>query len=197
MPSVEPGSVVAGEVAFALVHAPTKVAPFPAPQETGCLLLPNPVRLAFNVEDTNLVWEINHSEFLLDSGPILSQPQLLPDKLHFEEPSFSSGGRFFACITATTTFTFGRNRSLATHPINNFQSTPFRLFSQSHPFFSPNGESFVNTTASKSNHATRMIKSSPPPITQSGKALGVTSSPNSLDEALAAFVRREEDTVVI
>ena len=135
--SVESGSILIWEMAFTLTPAPRKVASFPIPQETGgaeeLLLLPSPFRLAYTVNPKILVWDVNRSELLLDSGHISSQP-------YFKKPSFSHDGHFFACTTGYDVYLW--KESLVGYSFHQqFPVTSTSIFEA--PFFSPNGESFI------------------------------------------------------
>jgi len=88
-----PGFIIIWEVGFASQLPPTEIESLPTPNDfdtSRSLFLPAPPRLAFiGSGKTVLVWDAQHSKFLLDSM----------DVGNLNTMSFSSDGHFFACGT--------------------------------------------------------------------------------------------------
>jgi len=90
--TAKPGSITIWEVGFTSEHTLAKIESLPAPDNTSLaeyLFLPTLSRLAFTdiLRWAVLIWDARDSKFLL---------HFVGDG-HFEEFSFSSDGRFFAC----------------------------------------------------------------------------------------------------
>ena len=90
--TVKPGSITIWEVGFTSKDMLAEIESLPAPDNIGpeeCLFLPALSRLAFIFNRAVLVWDARDSKFLLN----------FVCRSRSEGFSFSSDGRFFACVT--------------------------------------------------------------------------------------------------
>ena len=93
--TVNTTTITIWEVGFVPGATPTEVETLPTPVGFGggdsrCVQLhPAPCRVAFVSQGSLLVWDVQNSRYLLDCADVKFLPRM----------SFSSDGRFFACIT--------------------------------------------------------------------------------------------------
>ena len=145
--TVKPGSITIWEVALTLTPAPVEVESLPAPDGVagggGFLFLPTLSRLAFVLQGAILVWNAKTSRFLLgsqqDQAPQVTETSDLPRFSH--ESSFSSDGRFFACMTVDREVYVWKESPTGylLHQALAFSKALVRA----RPLLSPNGESII------------------------------------------------------
>ncbi|KAF9786475.1 hypothetical protein BJ322DRAFT_1108324 [Thelephora terrestris] len=141
--TLKSGSITIWEAAFTSTHPPAEVESFPAPDEIAhgkdFLFFPALSLLAFAHQGSILVWDVKASKFLLNSGPTPVSDRTA--NLHSHRSSFSSDGRFFACLTAPREVSVWKVSSAGytLHQKLTFPSEDVRKG----PHLSPNGESVV------------------------------------------------------
>ena len=104
--TVKPGFITTWEAPFTLIHDPVEVESLSIPEDATdgehFLFLPTLFRLAFVVRATMFIWDAKASKLLFESGPI---SRSIPDSdPPYFGSSFSSDGRFFACMDATKAY---------------------------------------------------------------------------------------------
>ena len=146
--AVKRGSITIWKVPFTLTRKPTKIKSFPAPnlvtQGDNHLFFPALSRLAFTLRGTIFVWDAKTSKFLLKSGS--TEAPILPFYLHRPHHTpFSFGGRFFASSTTTHEIHIWKesHAGYALHRILALAD----MDKYTRPFFSPDGESMIVSTA--------------------------------------------------
>ena len=197
--TVKRGSIAVWEARFALTHEPAEVESFPAPDETAdgehFLFLPSLSRLAFTLRGSIFVWDAKDSGFLLKSGPVqASQVTQAPAPPRFSSgSSFSSDGRFFACMTVDRevyVWEYSGYEYLL-HQKLRFATAIVRA----RPLLSPSGE-LVIASIRPTIHlwTTKDQILSNPPTQDGGQNFVLALSPN---ETLVAFARRGGTTVTL
>ena len=188
--TLEPNFIAIREVAFTGENAPTEVKSLPLPDRMvgrsgSPLFLPVPPRVAFVSESTTLVWDVQDSKFLLDSVDTT--------KAEIVEMSFSSGGRFFACIARGKGLRVWRE-SPAGYVLH--QELAFAARFDARSLFSPNEGSTITlnrSTAYLLPTKDQTLPSTTVPVDdQSNFILGFFQS-----EELAAVTRLKTSTVEI
>ena len=194
--TVKSGCITIWQVEFTFTHPPEAVESLPAPDEISnreasveYLFLPMTSRLAIALEDTLLVWDAQNSKCLLK---ISDSPYYM---------SFSSDGRFFACILRSTgthiwkespagyilhrKLTFGGSNAIP------------------RPLLSPNGESIFLSCVPVINFGDPIIRllHTEDPFLSSRPTLDMAQHSFILNfpsnEALVAFARYPEKVVTI
>ena len=160
--------------------------------------LPTPTRLGLTFEDKVSVWDVATSKFLLESGPIpISDAIPPPPQSRFQESSFSSDGRFFACMTLLPDVCVWRETPTGyTLHQRLILSNVIQVFTR--PFFSPNGESIIVYF----NNAIHLWPTKDQILTPSRIAIEENDrNPFTLefspDGTLAGFVRTEGNVVTV
>ena len=190
--TIKTGSIAIWEVEPTFARAPEMVDSFPLPDEIAnlkafeyfesSLFLPT-LRLAVSIQSERmlLIWDARGSKFLLQHP---SPPAQLM--------TFSSDGRFFACVCSGT-FGVWKEESPAGYILHQQLSFPPHVL-YGGPLFSPNGESLVISVKS-----TIYLLHTGDPILSGGS----TPNPNgfisafSPNETSVAFARRTENTITI
>ena len=199
--TVKPGSIAVWEAQFTLTREPTEVESLPAPDEVAdgdyFLFLPALSRLAFNLRGRILVWDAKDSKFLLKSRPIqASQVAQASGPPRFSSgSSFSSDGRFFACMTVDRevyVWKESRGGRYLLHQKLRFATAIVRA----RPLLSPSGEIVIASIRPTIHLWTTkdQILSSNSPTQDGGRNFILTFSPN---ETLVAFVRKKRTTVTL
>ena len=142
----KPGFIIIWEVAFTLAHTPREIESLPVPDEItegeDFLFLPALSRLAFVLKERVFIWDTKTSKFLLNpsgSGGLAPDP---PIRSHFWcRGSFSSDGRFFACLTTPQEVSVWRYSPIGytLHQRLAFGAQDI----QNGPLLSPNGELII------------------------------------------------------
>jgi len=189
------GSVTVWEAGFTSTHAPTEVETLSIPDccHTSDILLAHPTlpRLALVCEGRVRVWDTQDSRFLLDPAHVVQ----------VEWISFSPDGRFFACNNSTPE---GRSEGIylwkESHTGYVLHRKLISNFSAEIPLFSPNGGSVVSFGV----HVIQLWHTME--STTSPSAISAQTSQGSSrdfvlrfspDEALAAVVREEDETITV
>ena len=185
------GYITIWEAELTLTQTPEVVELLPAPDEITdigtrreLLFLPMLSRLAIALRNTLLVWSARDSKFLLKVSPS-----------HSVGMSFSSDGRFFACLLEHTREVHVWKESLVGYILH--QKLAFPAFENvAVPLLSPNGESIVIPLFSSIHlwHTKDRVTSSSPTVVVSQRKflLDISTSGES-----AGFVRCGRDTVII
>ncbi|KAF9644124.1 hypothetical protein BDM02DRAFT_1069459 [Thelephora ganbajun] len=186
------GSTTIWEVGFALPHTLTQVESLPIPDNFHPQQIPqfHPTssRLAFETEASIVIWDAQHSKFLLEST-VASQHAAT-------SMTFSSDGCFFACGMMD----MGAHLWKESPTGYTIHRRLLSNISASNPLVSPNGELIIafsgpaiqlwrtaDSATSLSDDLTLAIQS-----WEKEFVLGFSS-----DEALAAVTRVEDETVVV
>jgi len=190
-PTLGSGSITVWEVGFASEHPPMEVVTFPTPNNfdplNEFLFLPSLSQLAFVVENTVLIWDVQHSQLLLHHADVGK-----PWKM-----SFSTDGNFFACGTCDQGVYLWKESP--TGYILHQRFIPTTSFTK--PLLSPDGQSIIMSSG---------------PMLQLWPTIGPITSPSSTpnpasqrartghsilgfspDEPLAAFVKWRDNTVTV
>ena len=181
--AVKSGCITIWQAEFTFTHPPEMVESLPTPDEViereasaTYLFLPTACRLAIALKDTLLVWDARNSKLLLKVSSSLSFM------------SFSSNGRFFACIL----------RRSGDKGIHIWKESPAGYIPHlqlpfddpdgcPEPLLSPNGESIILSGNSiiRLLHTEDPFLSSHPSLAMAQHASIMSFSPN---DSLAAFV---------
>ena len=200
--TVKRGSIAVWESQFTSTGEPAEVESLPAPEKITdgeyFLFLPALSRLAFTLRGTISVWDAKMSEFLLESGSIqASQDSQTTDPPRFSSgSSFSSDGRFFACMTVDREVyvwkEFPWGSYLLLHQKLRFSTAIVRA----RPILSPSGESVIASIRPTIHLWTTQdqILSSNLSTQQDGQKFTLTLSPN---ETLVAFARKRGTIVTL
>ena len=190
--TVESGSITIWETQFTPTGEPAEVQSFPARDEVAdgenFLFCPALSRLAFTLRGTISVWDTEGSEFLLKSRSIQdSQGAQTSSPPRFSSgSSFSSDGRFFACMTVDReVYVWNENgRGYFLHQRLRFTTAIVRA----RPILSPSGESIIASIRPTIHLWTTKDPSySDPPMDQwDCRKFILTLSPN---DSLAAFAQ--------
>ena len=199
--TTEEGRITIWEVAFTFIRLPTEVASFPIPYGTSdtptFLFHPTPPRLAFTLEGKILVWDVEASHSLLESGQIRASDTVAQSpSCSFKQSSFSSDGRFFANMTDGLEVYLWKESptGYTLHQILPFSSAVPVCH---RPYLSPNGESVavvLHHTIHRWPTIDQILSPSGIPIKGGTRPFILAFSPS---ETLAAFVRREGNAVVV
>ena len=188
--TVKSGHITIWQAEFTFTHPPEVVESLPTPGELTkreasavYLFLPTLFRLAIVLKDTLLVWDAQDSKRLLkisDSSP--------------HRMSFSSDGRFFACVLQR-----GVDKGIHIWKKSPAGYIIHRKLTFNHPprpLLSPNGESIILSSNSIIHllHTEDPFLSSGPTLNMAQHRFILNLSPN---DALAAFVRHPENIVTI
>ena len=189
--TINPGSVTISEVEFTLKNPPVEVESLPIADKIvdgdRFLFLPSHSRLAFLLNDTIQVWDAKAAKLLLKSElPFLTYTTNRPIG------SFSSDGRFFACLDKN-----GVARLWKESPAGYVLHQELRFVTPTlsiEPRLSPSGESIFMSPNRRAFHLwhTRDQVSSLLSISENTFTLAI-----SPDESFAAFARQEENMVTI
>ena len=195
--TVKPGSIIIWEVPFTLTSAPAEVESLPAPDGVAdggfFLFLPALSRLAFVFQGVVSVWDARTSRFLLKSRPDQTpQGNKASDLPTFSYGcSFSSDGRFFACMTVDREVYVWKESPTGylLHQTLAFSKT----LTGARPLLSPNGESIIAFIPPKI-HLWPTKDHIPPDPTIRTRSFILEFSP---DEKLVAFARERGWVITI
>ena len=199
--TVKEGSIIIWEVAFAFTHAPTKIKTFFAPRTVtdgrNFLFLPSVLRLAFTLGGKILVWDVEASRLLLESGS-MSVPIAIakPRPTRFEGSSFSSNGHVFASMTNVPEV-YVWKESPTGYTLHQRLIFPSASSFLARPFLSPNGESII-VRFNNAIHlwpTTDEILSLPDVLAQESERNHILEF--SSNETLVAFARRNRSVVTV
>ena len=199
--AVKRGSIAIWEAQFTSTGELAEVESLPTPDEVvdgnNFLFLPVLSRLAFTLQGTISVWDTKESKFLLESGSIQnSQDTQTPNPPRFSSgSSFSSDGRFFACMTVGREVYVWKESSSGYYDLH--QKLRFTTaIARARPIISPSGESIIASIRPTTHLWTTKdpTLSSSPPTLQNSHNFVLTLSPN---ETLAAFARKEGTVVTL
>ena len=149
--TINPGSVAVSEVEFTLKNPPVEVESLPISDKIvggeRFLFLPSLSRLAFLLRDTIQVWDAKAAKLLLKSAfkPCDSNSSHLP------AGSFSSDGRFFACLDESTVVLVWKESptGYVLHQKLQFVNSDLRPVQ---PRLSPSGESIFVSSDQRAFH---------------------------------------------
>ena len=149
--TINPGSVAVSEVEFTLKNPPVEVESLPISDKIvggeRFLFLPSLSRLAFLLRDTIQVWDAKAAKLLLKSAfkPCDSNSSHLP------AGSFSSDGRFFACLDESTVVLVWKESptGYVLHQKLQFVNSDLRPVE---PRLSPSGESIFVSSDQRAFH---------------------------------------------
>ena len=191
--TLRPGFITMWEVGFTSEHPPTEVESLPTPDNFDpsdeFLFLPIHFRLAFTLEKSVLVWDIQHSKLLLDSGDI-GKPRKM---------TFSPDGRFFACGTDGPEIHLWKDSPTGYIPHRTLISGAGGCSVPCEPLLSPDGQSIAASEGS-ALQLWRTTDPTAPPSSVPTRASGRTRRfilGFSPDESLAAAVRLADNTVTV
>ena len=148
--TINPGSVAVSEVEFTLKNPPVEVESLPISDKIvggeRFLFLPSLSRLAFLLRDTIQVWDAKAAKLLLKSAfkPCDSNSSHLP------AGSFSSDGRFFACLDESTVVLVWKESptGYVLHQKLQFVTSNLSIL----PRISPSGESIFVSSDQRAFH---------------------------------------------
>ncbi|KAF9642315.1 hypothetical protein BDM02DRAFT_2348566 [Thelephora ganbajun] len=182
------GSMTTWEVEFASPQTPTPVESLPIPASFGPVQTfrfhPTSSRFAFATERSLLVWDAQHSKSLLKSTDVNYRTHT--------SMSFSPDGRFFACGTGSGGIRLWKESPTGYTLHRKF---PFNLSHFDRVFVSPNGESIIASDWS-GILLWRTADSITSTLTVQRNEYSFTLGLSS-DEALAAVIREEDETVTV
>ena len=144
--TADPGSITIREVDFTLAHPPAEVESFPVPDKIvdgkRFLFLPSLSRLAFTLGDTIQVWDVKTSKLLLNSQLWQTWETIgLTNVILLPKCSFSSDGRFFACLDTAGVVHVWKESSAGYAPHQRLSFLSSNSDYSQAPHLSPNGES--------------------------------------------------------
>ena len=188
-----PGTITIWEVGFASTRPPTEVEFLSTPSNFDSsqefLFLPTLSRLAPVLGRSVIVWDTQHSKFLLDSADVGD-----PRKM-----SFSADGRFFAYGTDGLKIYLWEDSPTGYTPHRTLVSGAVARSEPCEPLLSPNGQSIVVSDGSilqlwRTMDSTAPSSSTPTQSSQCTERFIMGFSPN---ESLAAAARLVDNTVVV
>ena len=187
--TIKLGYITIWEVGFTLTHTPEEVKSFPAPEGItntemyiSSQFIPSLSRLAIQLEDTFLVWDVQNSKPFSKISPFDGS-----------NISFSSNGHFFVYRTIQEVQVW--KESPAGYTLHQKLAIPIRHLPAS-PLFSPNGKSILLFSNSKIYLWDTRDSIISPSLALSPQQNNFTLE-YSPDGSLAAFVHQQRDTVVV
>ena len=196
--TVKLGSIAVWEAQFTLAREPAEVESLPAPDEVAdgeyFLFLPALSRLAFNLRGSIYVWDAKESEFILESEETeaLHGTQAPGPPRFSSRSSFSSDGRFFACMTVDREVYVWKQNYLNYHLHQKLRFATSIV--RARPLLSPSGGSIIASIRPTIHLWTTEDRILSYPENPLQKNFSLTLSPN---ETLAAFTWKQRRTVTI